>query len=127
MPRTLILIATLITTISCSSPRDTALTRQYLLTGTIVRVDESRKTVTVKHGPIRSQTGELWMEPMTMEFPVRGQNALSTLKPGLKIKATVKQRQDDYDYWIEHIQVEETLGETSHVLGHPPHAPAIVD
>lgn len=127
MFRILILITALMATLSCSSPKDAAVTREYLLTGTIVRTDETRKTVTVKHGPIRSHTGELWMEPMTMEFPIRDPIAFSKLKPGLKIKATVKQRQDDYDYWIEHIQVAENLGETSHVLGHPPHAPAILD
>ena len=127
MKSLILLITALITTQACSSPGGNAVIKQYLLTGTIVRVDPSRKTVTVKHGPIRSQTGELWMEPMTMEFPIRDPDALPKLKPGLKIKATVKQRQDDYDYWIEHIQVAENLGETSHVLGHPPHAPAIVD
>ena len=107
MWRILALLTAVLTVAGCSGTKPAAEpVKEYLLAGTIIRINEPSHVVTVKHGPIRSAAGELWMEPMTMDFPVRDSSGFSKLKVGLKIRAKVKQSDGNYDYWIEQIEVE---------------------
>ena len=51
-------------------------------------VDKAGKTVTLKHGPLKSKTVE--MPAMTMTFAVANASLLSTVKEGDKVKVTVE-------------------------------------
>lgn len=55
-------------------------------------VDKAGKTVTIKHGPLKSKTVE--MPPMTMTFPVENTSLLSTVKTGDKVKVAVDNVKD---------------------------------
>jgi Cu/Ag efflux protein CusF len=93
--------------VSCSrSPEATGEVDRYLLTGVVVRVDAGNKTVVVKHDPILSANGEVWMDAMTMEFPVRDAAGLGKLREGQRIKAALFQRPSDLDYWLGEIEVD---------------------
>ncbi|GIZ51894.1 copper-binding protein [Noviherbaspirillum aridicola] len=56
--------------------------------GEVKAVDEAGKTVTLKHGPVKSKTVE--MPPMTMTFPVEKDSLLSKVKVGDKVKFNVE-------------------------------------
>lgn len=56
--------------------------------GEIKAVDQAGKTVTLKHGPVKSKTVE--MPPMTMTFPVEKDSLLSKVKVGDKVKFNVE-------------------------------------
>lgn len=77
---------------------------RYALQGQVIRIDRESAIVTLKHRPITKANGELWMEAMTMDFPVARREELSGLKRGQAIQATVVVRNSDFDYWIERIQ-----------------------
>lgn len=107
MLRILAVLSVLLVALGCSEPKPSGgPTKEYLLSGKVIRIHERSHVVTVQHGPIRSASGQLWMEPMTMDFPVRDPAGFQKLKVGLKIRAKVKQQEDDYDYWIEQIEVD---------------------
>lgn len=55
-------------------------------------VDKAGKSVTIKHGPLKSRTVE--MPPMTMTFPVENTSLLSTVKAGDKVKVAVDNVKD---------------------------------
>ena len=59
-----------------------ALAQTPLADGEVTRVNERRKEITIKHGPIPS----LAMEPMTMAFPVKDPEMLKLVKPGDKVR-----------------------------------------
>jgi Cu/Ag efflux protein CusF len=56
--------------------------------GEVKAVDPAGKTVTLKHGPVKSKTVE--MGPMTMTFPVEKDTLLSKVKVGDKVKFHVE-------------------------------------
>jgi len=56
--------------------------------GEVKSVDKAGKTITLKHGPIKSKTVE--MGPMTMAFAVRDPALLSKVKAGDKVKFVVE-------------------------------------
>jgi Cu/Ag efflux protein CusF len=55
--------------------------------GEVKAVDKAKKTITLKHGPIKSRTVE--MTPMTMNFPVKDPSLLSKVKVGDKVKFSI--------------------------------------
>lgn len=55
-------------------------------------IDKAGKTVTIKHGQLKSKTVE--MPPMTMTFPVENASLLSTVKEGDKVKVAVDNVKD---------------------------------
>ena len=55
-------------------------------------VDKASKSITLKHGPIKSKTVE--MSPMTMSFPVQNPSLLSSVRVGDKVKFTVENVKD---------------------------------
>lgn len=65
--------------------------KRHALTGEVIRLEEKDKVVVVKHDEIKD-----FMEAMTMGFPVPDAAEWAKLKPGLKIKATVVERKDDF-------------------------------
>jgi len=78
----------------------------YQLSGEIVKLNTEKKIATIKHGPIKSTDGKVWMEAMTMEFPVRDAVGLAKLSPGVKLKAKLYQQPVDFDYWVAEIEVQ---------------------
>ena len=82
--------------ISCSHPAaETAKEppKQYQLHGEVVRVDPQAKTAT-----INAQKIEGWMEAMSMEYPVKDPQGLSTLHPNDCVDATVFVQ--GTDFWV---------------------------
>ncbi len=75
--------------------------QRYQLQGVVVRRDESSRIVTIKHGAIVNTAGKVWMEPMTMEFPVPNMEDFAKLTKGSEVKASVLARDSDLEYWIE--------------------------
>jgi protein SCO1/2 len=65
--------------------------KRHALTGEVIRLEEKDKVVVVKHEEIPD-----FMEAMTMGFPVPDAAEWAKLKPGMKIKATVVERKDDF-------------------------------
>ena len=55
--------------------------------GEIRRIDKDAGKVTIKHGPIKTDT--LDMDPMTMVFQVKDKAVLETVKAGDKVKFKV--------------------------------------
>ena len=69
-----------------------------LADGEVLEVDRQARTVLMKHGPIAS----LGMDAMTMEFVVRDERLLATLRPGDRLRfATLVQ---DGDYVLTHAE-----------------------
>jgi len=56
--------------------------------GEVRAVDKENKSITLKHGRIKSSTVE--MGPMTMQFAVKDKALLSNVKVGDKVKFTVE-------------------------------------
>lgn len=65
--------------------------KRHTLTGEVIRLDEKDKVAVVKHEEIPD-----FMEAMTMGFPVLDAAEWAKLRPGMKIKATVVERKDDF-------------------------------
>jgi Cu/Ag efflux protein CusF len=89
---------------SCArkNPNESAENR-YSLEGTVIRLDPKTKLATIQHRAISDANGRVWMDAMTMDFPVRQESEFNKLKSGQKIRATVHQRESDFDYWISGI------------------------
>jgi Cu/Ag efflux protein CusF len=68
-------------------------TEEYQMQGEVISLDPTSQTATVKHGKI-----EGWMEPMTMEYPIKDKQEFSKLQVGEKIQAKILVR--GMDYWI---------------------------
>jgi len=71
--------------------------RQYPMRGAVIRVDPAGHLATIKNEKI-----EGWMEPMTMEFPVRDQADMDKLRAGDTIRATVFVQ--GLEYWVGNVQ-----------------------
>lgn len=109
----LISVVWLLATWSCASKNGEANDKRYSLAGTIIRLNNDTHVAVVKHGPIKDSNGRVWMEAMTMEFPVRDRGEFSRLRVGQKVRATVHQRETDFEYWIGEIQVDQRPSESS--------------
>jgi Cu/Ag efflux protein CusF len=67
--------------------------QEYRMEGEVVSLDPTSQTATIKHGKI-----EGWMEPMTMEYPVKDKQEFSKLKVGEKLQAKILVQ--GTEYWI---------------------------
>jgi Cu/Ag efflux protein CusF len=77
---------------------------RYQLKGEVVRLDKANQVATLKHETISDNHGGVWMDAMTMEFPVQNSQEFSRLFIGARITAQVVQLPSSYDYWIENIE-----------------------
>ncbi len=59
-----------------------------LTDGEVKAVSKPNKTITLKHGAIKSATVQ--MPPMTMTFPVRDSSLIESVKQGDKVKFNVE-------------------------------------
>ena len=67
--------------------------QEYQMQGEVLRLEPTSQTATIKHGKI-----EGWMEPMTMEYPIKDKQEFSKLQVGGKIQAKILVQ--GTDYWI---------------------------
>lgn len=56
--------------------------------GEVKSVDKAKMSITLKHGPVKSETVE--MSPMTMSFPVKDAALLARVKVGDKVKFNIE-------------------------------------
>ena len=73
--------------------------QEYQMQGEVLRLDPTSQTATIKHGKI-----EGWMEPMTMEYPIKDKQEFSKLKVGEKVQAKILVQ--GTDYWIATVTQE---------------------
>lgn len=85
-------------------PEGTGPVERFHLEGVVVRTDADNHLVTIKHGQIANDTGKVWMEPMTMEFPVPDAVEFAKLQPGQSVIGTVFSRPSDLEYWVGEIR-----------------------
>jgi Cu/Ag efflux protein CusF len=65
--------------------------KRHAMRGEVIRLDEKEKVAVIQHDEIKD-----FMEAMTMGFPVPDAAEFAKLKPGMKIRATVIERKDDF-------------------------------
>lgn len=70
-----------------------------------MRRDPEHRIVTIKHGPIRNDAGKVWMEAMTMDFPVVKEADFRVAAKGAAIGAVVISRSSDFEFWIEDVRL----------------------
>jgi Cu/Ag efflux protein CusF len=78
---------------------------RYRLRGIVKRLSKSNQVAVIQHEPILADEGKVWMEAMTMEFPVRSPVDYAKLAPGAHLRAVVVQESDGFDYWLEGVEV----------------------
>jgi len=71
--------------------------------GQVVKIDGEHSRLTVKHEPVP----ELEMETMTMPFLVKERDALTGLKVGDVITATIYEERESGRMWLENVAREE--------------------
>ncbi|MDX2179485.1 MAG: copper-binding protein [Bryobacteraceae bacterium] len=71
--------------------------KRYPLTGEVMRLNEKDKVAVIKHDEIVG-----FMEAMTMGFSIPEPAEWAKLREGMKIKATVVEKGDDY--WVSAIE-----------------------
>jgi Cu/Ag efflux protein CusF len=76
---------------------------RYSLTGNVLSLDKNRIAV-IQHEAIKDSSGKVWMDPMTMEFPVKEHSDFARMRVGQRIQATVYQRPSDLEYWIADVR-----------------------
>jgi Cu/Ag efflux protein CusF len=84
---------------ACSKQKPAAPVKRYKMTGEVKRLEPERQIAVVQHDEI-----EGWMEPMTMEFPVKSKTEFAKLAEGKRIRAVVEVQ--DLDYWLTEIETE---------------------
>lgn len=84
---------------------DDGTVERFQLRGVVVRKDSAHRIVTIKHGPVVNSSGKVWMEAMTMEFPVPGNADIQMLNQGVSITGIVASRASDFEYWIENVRL----------------------
>jgi Cu/Ag efflux protein CusF len=85
---------------------DDGTVERFQLKGVVIRTDPANRIVTIKHEPIRNAAGKVWMEAMTMDFPVLKEADFQAARKDASIQAIVVSRSSDYEYWIENVRVQ---------------------
>lgn len=78
--------------------------QRYDLKGVVVRLRAEDKVAVIKHERIQNQAGKVWMEPMTMDFPVPNASELQQMKVGQTVHARVNQDRDTLEYWLDQVR-----------------------
>ena len=93
--RVCLLLIVALALMGCGGPKE----KRYQFNGTIMALDTANKTAPIQAG----QIGD-WMDPMTMEYPIKPDAELSKLQVGDKIHATAVVK--DPTYYVTDIQVK---------------------
>lgn len=110
-PRSIFLIALsffLFAATSCSRRPEEG--KRYELKGQVISVDRAKGEVKIKHEDVKG-----YMPGMTMDFPLRDEDALKTVESGDGIQATLVVTDDAY--WIENPVITKTLPGTANNAG----------
>ncbi len=116
MVRWIVLAALLLVAAGCGKEKAPASAtaeaplQHYKMTGVVVRLDPGNKLATIKHEVIKDDAGKVWMEAMTMDFPVRDAQEFAKLKVDQAIDARVNQKPSDFDFWLDQITPKESTG-----------------
>jgi Cu/Ag efflux protein CusF len=76
----------------------------YDLKGVVLRLRPEDKVAVIKHERIQNAAGKVWMEPMTMDFPVPNASEFQQLKPGQSVQGRLSQDLDTLDYWVDQLR-----------------------
>jgi len=76
----------------------------YDLKGVVLRLRPEDKVAVIKHERIQNASGRVWMEPMTMDFPVANASEFQKLKPGQAVEGRLNQDLDTLDYWVDQLR-----------------------
>jgi Cu/Ag efflux protein CusF len=76
---------------ACQQAPAPAAEKRHAMRGEVIRLEEKEKVAVIKHDEIKD-----FMDAMTMGFPVPDAAEWAKFKPGMKVKATVIERKDDY-------------------------------
>ncbi|MCX6612397.1 MAG: copper-binding protein [Acidobacteria bacterium] len=99
-----LLLAAILLLASCSQQTPTPeKVQHYRLSGEVVRLLKDDLVAVIKHETITDEKGDVWMDAMTMEFPVKDPKIFERLKVGAHIRARVNQSDSSYDYWIDEV------------------------
>ncbi len=99
-----LLLAALFLLASCSEQTTTPeKVHHYQLNGVVVRILKEDSLAVIKHETILDEKRDVWMDAMTMEFPVKDPKILDRLRVGANIRARVNQSDSNYDYWIDEV------------------------
>ena len=83
------------------SPQASANAKRYALKGKVVSVDKAKKKAKIEHEEIPG-----FMEPMTMDFPIREDWVWDDLNPGVEVFAElVVDETAKETYWLEKIAI----------------------
>lgn len=74
--------------------------KRYPLKGKIVSVDKTKKKASIAHEEIPG-----YMEPMTMDFPIKNEDVLNTLVKDAAVQAELVVDNAKGEYWLENISV----------------------
>ena len=113
----------LVISVAACGPRRSANEKRYPLKGTVVAVDKSERTATIKHEDVPG-----YMPAMTMPFKIKNDADLEMLKPGDQVTAQLVV--DDLASWVEITTIVEggaPLTPTTAVPGEPKPGDAIPD
>lgn len=77
----------------------------YRVEGTVVRLLPEQQLAVIQHETIANDAGEVWMEAMTMEFPIASREDFARLRKGQRLKARLLHSPNDYEYWLDQIEI----------------------
>lgn len=77
---------------------------RYDMKGVVIELRPEDKLAVIKHERIQNQAGKVWMEPMTMDFPVPNASELQQMKVGQTVHARVNQDRDTLEYWLDQVR-----------------------
>ena len=87
------LIASLVLMVLLALGPQTAFAQSGLVTGQVVKIDQSAKKITIKHGPIPKLDMQ---EGMTMVYAAPDPKMLTAVKAGDKVKFEIEQVNGQY-------------------------------
>ncbi|BDC48317.1 hypothetical protein F183_A06330 [Bryobacterales bacterium F-183] len=77
----------------------------YDLKGVVLRLRPEEKIAVIKHEQVKNAaSGKVWMEPMTMDFPVPNASEFQQLKVGKTVEGRVNQDLDTLEYWLDQLR-----------------------
>jgi Cu/Ag efflux protein CusF len=94
-----LLIAAALLLAGCGSKQPPPDVKRYPMQGTVKSLDATHKTAMIDAGKIGD-----WMEPMTMEYPIKPDSEFQKLHVGDKIEATVVV--GDPGYYVTDVKVK---------------------
>lgn len=93
-------------TAGCRKPAaSSSRVKRYRLRGQVKNLLPSKQAAVIAHEAILGEDGQLWMEAMTMEFPVRNAQEFAKLTSNAVIEARLNQDETTFDYWLDEIRV----------------------